>query len=178
VIVGDPIAEYSRYGCDSSQNLVETMFTRFLDKFGKPDVLLIPGDHVAHNVSAKTVTSDPTGSIYAAVKNNIASVYQLVNKYFPETMVLPTIGNNDGHFHNMAIDEYSKDDYYNFLYEQWFTVLTGNKGLDSETIKDDVLTAGYYAVQLPGTNYIVLSMNSMYCDSEDLLQHAGEATVE
>jgi len=80
------------------------MFTRFLDRFGKPDVLLIPGDHAAHNVSAKTLDSDPTGSIYAAVKNNIAAVYQLIAKYFPDTIVLPTIGNNDGHFHNMAID--------------------------------------------------------------------------
>ena len=53
------------------------MFTRFLDKFGKPDVLLIPGDHAAHKVAANAEGSDPTGSAYAAVKNNIAAVYQL-----------------------------------------------------------------------------------------------------
>jgi hypothetical protein len=127
------------------------MFTRFLDKFGKPDVLLIPGDHAAHNVSDKTDGSDPTGASYAAVKNNITAVYQLVAKYFPETIVLPTIGNNDGRFHNLAIDESDKADYYSFLYEQWFTVLPGNKRIDSDTIKSDVLTAGYYAVHLPGT---------------------------
>ncbi len=41
-------------------------------------------------------------------------------------------------------------------------------------------TAGYYAVQLPGTNYTVLNMNSMYCDIDDESRsdHAGEATVE
>ena len=166
-IIGDPIAEFSRYGCDSSANLVETMFTRFLDKFGKPDVLLIPGDHAAHGVAVKKGGSDPTGSQYVALKENIAAVYQLVAKYFPETIVLPTVGNNDGHFKDQAIDEPDKADYYSFLHEQWFTVLTGNKGLDSDTIKSDVLTAGYYAVQLPGTKYTVLNINSMYCDIWD-----------
>ena len=156
------------------------MFARFVDKFGKPDVLLIPGDHAAHNVSAKTEGSDPSGAAYAAVKNNIAAVYKLVAKYFPETIVLPTIGNNDGRYHSLAIDESDKTDYYSFLHEQWFSVLPGNKGLDSDTIKSDVQTAGYYAVQLPGTNYTVLNMNSMYCDIDDDARtpHVGEATVE
>jgi hypothetical protein len=84
------------------------MLTRFLEKFGTPDVLLICGDHVAHNVSASTEQDDPTGSAYAAVKTHIAAVYQIVSEYFPNTIVMPTIGNNDGRYHSMAIDEDDK----------------------------------------------------------------------
>ena len=67
---GDPVANLGRYGCDSNSDLIRTLFQRFNDKFGKVDVLLVTGDHTAHSVSAKD--DDPTGSEYAAVKNNIA----------------------------------------------------------------------------------------------------------
>jgi len=79
------------------------MLTRFNEKFGKVDVLLVTGDHTAHSVSAKD--SDPTGSEYKAVKNNISQSFKLLQEFFPDTVILPAIGNNDGRFHDSAIDE-------------------------------------------------------------------------
>jgi hypothetical protein len=115
---GDPVANLGRYGCDSNTDLIRTMFQRFNDKFGKVDVLLVTGDHTAHSVSAKD--DDPTGTEYTAVKNNIAQSFNLLKEYFPDTVILPAIGNNDGRFHDSAIDEQSKTDYYQFLYDLWF----------------------------------------------------------
>lgn len=77
---------------------------------------MICGDHVAHKISAPTEEDDPNGDYYTAVKENISAVYQVITKYFPNTIVLPTIGNNDGRYHSIAIDENDKQDYYNFLY--------------------------------------------------------------
>ena len=47
------------------------MFTRFKEKFGDVDFILLPGDSVAHKVSASSEEDDPTGSSYAAVKANL-----------------------------------------------------------------------------------------------------------
>ena len=41
-------APIGRYGCDSGPALMDLMLTRFKDTFGVVDVLLVPGDHVAH----------------------------------------------------------------------------------------------------------------------------------
>jgi hypothetical protein len=38
------------------------------------------------------------------VKNNIAAVFELLSAYFPDTIILPAIGNNDGLIHDSAID--------------------------------------------------------------------------
>jgi hypothetical protein len=52
---------------------MDLMLTRFKDVFGEVDVLLVPGDHVAHQVSAKD--NDPTGAEYQAVKNNLVATF-------------------------------------------------------------------------------------------------------
>ena len=179
-IIGDPVAQYGRYGCDSSQMLVEAFFTRFKEQFGYPDVIMVPGDVVAHGTSVPD-DKDPDGTVaYQNVKNNIAAVNALLEKHFPNTIVLLTIGNNDGRYHDEAIDEDDKTEYYSFLYNLWFNELTGNKGLSNDTVKSDVLAGGYYAVNIPNTNYTVINMNAMYCDAEDtgkVHPHDGEAEL-
>jgi hypothetical protein len=50
-------------------------------------------------------------------------------------VIVPTVGNNDGRYHDEAIDEVDKSDYYNFLYDLWMNKLPGNKYLDKTTIK-------------------------------------------
>jgi len=50
----DLFAPVGRYGCDSSEVLFDHMINRFKEKFGTVDVILIPGDSVAHKVNADT----------------------------------------------------------------------------------------------------------------------------
>ena len=40
-----------RYGCDPPTVLIEHMLTRFNEKFGEQDVILITGDFAAHHVA-------------------------------------------------------------------------------------------------------------------------------
>jgi len=40
-------------------------------------------------------------------------------KYFPNTYVLPSLGNNDPKYHYMALNEADKNEYYGFLYSAW-----------------------------------------------------------
>lgn len=84
------------------------------------DVLLVPGDSAAHKVAASEEGDDPDGAHYEAVKVNLKATYDLLQSYFPNTVMLPTFGNNDGRYHDEAIDEENKTDYYNFIYELWF----------------------------------------------------------
>jgi len=41
-------APVGRYECDASPAMFDLMMTRFKKVFGEVDVLLVPGDHVAH----------------------------------------------------------------------------------------------------------------------------------
>ena len=95
------------------------MLARFNEKFGTVDVLIIPGDSVAHKVSAASGSTDVGGVAYAAVKKNLQSTYAKLEEDFPNTLIVPTFGNNDGRYHDEAIDEADKADYYEFIYDLW-----------------------------------------------------------
>lgn len=62
----DLVAPYGRYGCDTPVELGHVMMQRYLEVYGTPDVLIIPGDVVLHDTSAD-VGQDPDHSAYDAV---------------------------------------------------------------------------------------------------------------
>jgi hypothetical protein len=76
------------------------MFTRFTESFGEVDVILVPGDSAAHKVAASAVGDDPDGSHYEAVKVNLTATFAKFKAHFPNSVILPTFGNNDGRYHN------------------------------------------------------------------------------
>jgi len=134
--------------------------------FGDVDFILVPGDSVAHRVAAPNGGSDPDNLNYDAVKANLEATFAKFKQYFPNTMVLPTIGNNDGRFKDSAIPEENKADYDSLIYELWFTNLAGNSGLDLESIQTTVADGAYYRADVTD-NITVLSLNSMYFDAKN-----------
>ena len=164
---GDPVANLGRYGCDANTDLIRTMLQRFNEKFGKVDVLLVTGDHTAHGVSAEE-DDDHSGAEYEAVKNNIKQSFDLLKEYFPDTIILPAIGNNDGRFDDSAIDESSKTDYYQFLYELWFENFQGNSQIDLNLISESFFQTGSYRVDI-SPSLSVLNFNTMYFIIDDYL---------
>ena len=172
----EDVAPVGRYGCDPNEDLIDLMFTRFKEKFGQVDFILVPGDSVAHKVAATAEGDDPTGSSYAAVKANLKATFGKFQQHFPNTVILPTFGNNDGRYHDEAIDEADKSDYYSFIYDLWFNQFAGNAGLDLASIKSTINVAGYYRADV-SSNVSVLSLNSMYFDNDDNSVHAGEQGI-
>ena len=69
------------------------MLQRFVDTWGKPDILLVTGDHVGH-----------TFDDYHPKMMIIKETSELVNQYFGDVPVLFQIGNNDTKDHDQAID--------------------------------------------------------------------------
>jgi len=172
----DLYAPLSRYGCDPSSTLVDYMLTRFKEKFGAVDVLIVPGDSVSHKTSASAEGQDPTGSAYTAVKANLQATFAKLVEHFPSTVIIPTFGNNDGRYHDEAIDETDKSDYYNFVYDLWFNKIPGNANLDLASIKTTLTNGGYYRADISPT-LSILSVNSMYFDFNDNSLHNGEQVL-
>lgn len=136
------------------------------------DFLLIPGDFAAHKLAEREPGQDPTGKIYEAVKENIAAVFNKLSEHFPDTVILPTFGNNDGRVHDQAIDEADREDYYSFIYKLWFSH-PGNSKFNIPSIEETLMASGYYRADV--TDKIsLLSLNSMYMDYADTSVHANE----
>ena len=93
-------APIGRINCDPSTTLVTYMLQRFNEAFGEVDVLLVTGDHVAHDIAPDMddITSEAQLSeAWDAVRTNLEATAQVIEKYFPNSLVLTDIGNNDGY---------------------------------------------------------------------------------
>jgi hypothetical protein len=118
----DVVAPLCRYGCDSSTSLINVMLQHFRSTFGKPDLLLVTGDHVAHCID------DLDGKL-----STIAITSQLVNNYFGDTPVLFQIGNNDTKDHDQAPSNADRTSYYTDLWSMWFKNMDGNQSLYNDS---------------------------------------------
>ena len=57
---------------------------------------------------------------YDLLKETLQLQAHLLNKYFPDSIVIPTLGNNDNKYHNEATRPDDKAEFYHFLYDEWF----------------------------------------------------------
>jgi hypothetical protein len=86
----------------------------------------------------------------------IQTAVSTIQAQFPNTVLIPTIGNNDYYVHNQAPAESDKNEYYSFLYSTFFA---GSRG--SQDIENTFLNGGYYRLDL-SENLSVLALNTMY----------------
>ena len=155
-----------RMMCDSPQILVETMFQSYLDTWGKPDVLIITGDQVAHHIALEPSMTSPDdwygNYSYELLIETLDVAASLIQKYFGDVVVLPVIGNNDSKYHDSAVPEADKKSYYEHTHDLWFKQIKGNAHFanDPQLVKS-FSTGGFYRVDLTDT-LSFLGLNSMY----------------
>ena len=66
----------------------------------KPDVILVPGDIVGHSISRSQWQKDSKFDyVYENVMDVLEYVAKEISAAFPESVILPAIGNNDCEYH-------------------------------------------------------------------------------
>lgn len=96
----DPPAYFGQFECDPPERTVRAMFEKLKNDHPDLGVILLPGDLVAHAVALEypPTPSYPTAD-YTNLKVILADIAALFVEYFPNAIVLPTMGNNDTKYH-------------------------------------------------------------------------------
>ncbi len=109
------------------------------------------------------------------LKKTLAVAAQTIAKYFPNTKIIPTLGNNDGKYHYDGLSLEDRDEYYSFYYDHWFTQMPGNKDMASQTeIINTFKTGGYYRVDID-SKLSVLALNTLYFNKKN--DETGQGTI-
>ena len=136
----------------------------------KYDVILVPGDLVAHGVPLTPGTSEGN---YTLLKETLARVAQSFIEFFPDTLVLPSMGNNDGKYHYLGIDKADKADYYGFFFDHWFKAHPTNRKLPGlSTVEQSFKYGGYYRVDIDA-KLSILAVNTLYMNKKNDFTNQG-----
>lgn len=133
---------YGQYGCDSPAELVKSALGAMGAVDSKPDFILITGDIVAH--------SQPS---WAMQNQTVTQFTSMLRQVFPNTLVLPLLGNNDVYpdYHQ----PYGPTAWLEYLAALW------SPWLDEEQ-RATFVSGGYYSMKIPvAHNLRVIALNTV-----------------
>lgn len=151
-VFSDAYAPLGKLYCDPPQLLFETFVKKL--KLVEPDieVLFMTGDFVGHEIPIEL--NEPDNSYYYQLLTEIHSnVSKHIAEHLPNTLIIPSFGNNDFKYHYNSPDEDHKTEFYSYIFDLWFTNMTSkNRNLSNlEDIKASFLKGGYYRVDITDT---------------------------
>lgn len=154
-------APYGRYGCDTSVNLINLFMSKLKVLGGDIDVIMVGGDYTAHDIAAKRGVKPAN---YAMLKSIIADCFsQYIAPMFPNSIVIPTIGNNDVKFHyEFPTTPEEAEEYYGFLYNLWWDHIGANQKYSGKDQVRETLMKGGYFVYHHSDNLSFMAINSLY----------------
>lgn len=150
----------SAYGSDANYVLLESALDSMASTAGKVDLIIFPGDALAHDFEKKyaTLTGDTSqAGLDSFVQKTVTFFANEVDRRFPDALVLTAIGNNDS-----AIGDYKSrpGDPYLSLTAAPLAKAFFNNDADRAAFTMGYQMSGSYAVEPDGPTgrkYIVLN---------------------
>ena len=160
----------SQYDQETNYYLLETALDAMQKQLKKPDFLIMTGDFICHDfgeIYAKQTNNHNYQSMHKFLLKTISFVTSRVQARFPNTLIIPTFGNNDSYCGDYHLQNNGKflEDFSNL----YLPILHGSL---SDTEANNLKQHGYYCVTNPNnTAHKIISFNSIYLstkyDSDD-----------
>jgi len=90
-----------------------------------------------------------------------ANLSRLLASELPDTLVIPTFGNNDFDLDDQVANETQKPEFYGRMFDMWFTNhKTNSQKMNLTLIRPTFMNGGYYRVDLT-PKLSVLALNTV-----------------
>lgn len=163
-------SSYSKYGCDPSEKLTSIILDEAQKRNPNPDIIFLAGDFIAHGFS-----QDASKQVNNKTFNELIDIHrqamQVIRGRFGNSLILPTVGNNDNELHYEVPGVREKGGWYDFLYELWFeesqsTIIQQNLG----RIRETFFNGGYYRLDING-QLSVVGLNTLYYSKKNYAEN-------
>lgn len=147
------IQSLARNKCDSSLSLIESALSKMTQINPNPEFIIMTGDLIAH-FTMDLLKEDGTYD-YNYNKQLLylshTQISELLRKYFPNTQIIPSIGNNDGYSDYVIPSDSERMEYYTFLHNLWIPLC--------KNISPSFFDGGYYSTSTQN-GYRFINLNS------------------
>jgi sphingomyelin phosphodiesterase acid-like 3 len=158
-------AGFNARGTDSNYALIKSSLDDARRRIPDPDFILFPGDLMAHQwqakydgLAARSHLVDP-----AAYRDFTAKAIRFLagefRRRYPETPVLPTLGNDDSYCGDYMIEP--DGPFLAMFAEVWGPLLRSER--EQQSFRETFARGGYFSLLLPGTaNHRLVVLNSVF----------------
>lgn len=150
---------YGAYHSDTYFELFKSGLEAMRAANNKPDMIIINGDFLCHSfLNQFNASGLPTNdSIDPFIRKTAAFVFSMINEYFPNTPVLPVLGNNDSYCGDYAVQ--CPGPFLNFFASECIPALHDMKRYD---FTGTFQKGGYYKVVMPwDTSEVFIGLNTI-----------------
>ncbi|MGE3819948.1 MAG: metallophosphoesterase [Isosphaeraceae bacterium] len=179
ILKGSRPAGFNPRGTDSNHALVASALDDARARSPSPDFVLYPGDFLAHDWAArydklapKSHTDDPV-AYRAFTDKTIRFLSGEFARRFPNTPILPTLGNEDSYCGDYQIEP--DGPFLAAFADAWAPLL--GPGVDRAAFRETFRRGGYYALALPrarGCRLVVLNSVFFSVNYDDACGRASQ----
>lgn len=155
--------DFGRFECNTNKNLLISTLKKIKDINNNPQLILLGGDLISHKIMELSL-QDPK----EIIKKTLREFVSVISDFFPNTVVLPTTGNNDFYErYNVPVGD-SKVDQYSSWKNTFFSDLRIKRLLNSdyETTLND---GSYYSYKF-SEELTFISLNSNYFNNKNFVK--------
>jgi hypothetical protein len=155
--------DFGRYDCNPSGVLFSSALTKAKERNENYDLIIIGGDHIAHRLYElhfNSSTEDQKLVNKELFKKTYEKIYSTVRDFFPNTIIISTIGNNDFYEHYKTPTKESREYQANIIKKIMFSDRAEYKNENFNPDLEKTLQDGYYySYRLWNIKFIVLNSN-------------------
>ncbi len=157
-----PSKAISEDGADANYALFVSALGAMRKTNPKPQYIIVTGDFLAHNFTGKLVNQVPDTSLQKAfINNTIRFTAYMFNKYFPNTVILPVLGNNDSYCGDY--DMSPQNPFLNMFAKAWVPLQRNNSKAKDSMFVAQFSRGGYYSFTPKGDpGHKLLMLNTIF----------------
>ena len=136
IFLNSNVQKINLYRSDSNFPLFKSSMEEMSSRIPDPDFIIITGDFMGHDFSEeyyKYSGIDNIDSLYSFKAKAIKFITSYILKFYPNTLIYPTVGNNDDYCGNYKITP--AGDFLKLLSEEWEPMVNIN-GLNPDFSRD------------------------------------------
>jgi len=157
------IKQPNTYNSDSNYPLFKSALITMKQQNPSPNFMVITGDFLCHSFQSSFATNAPSypDSLNSFTAKTIQFVALMFNQYFPKTIILPVLGNNDSYCGDYAVE--ANGPFLSMFAKAWVPLQRNGSPVLDQAFINTFSKGGYYTYSFRnGSGRKMVMLNTVF----------------
>jgi sphingomyelin phosphodiesterase acid-like 3 len=163
IFASSAVKQPNTYNSDSNFPLFKSALAAMKQQNASPTFMVITGDFLCHSFQQNFSTNAPSypDSLKSFTSKTIQFMAMMFNQYFPQTIVLPVLGNNDSYCGDYQVE--ADGAFLNMFAKAWAPLQRNHSATLDKAFITNFFKGGYYTYALrDGSGGKMVMLNTVF----------------